>query len=284
MPTIDPRLSGHKVTAGKVTGSWVGIIDADTAHRAWGNPALKPGDEYYRAERVMFADETEAAGGVLIHVYLQNATGGPVIPGHCWFGYPAERLQRSSWLGGIFDNGGQHDGDVFVYAGGEGAIAQGPNNFNPATATSPGPYAVAGFGLPSDVVYGFGLPGNRHVEYFVVFQRARWKEESVPVPPSQPPSEPTPNPAPTPTPIPAPNPTQPSPIGDMFDKLLGSRKWVVGMTVVLAMVIGCVVMVVTHNLTTDQALEFFKYIIATFIAILGTSAAQEGIASLGRRR
>lgn len=200
---IDPRLSGYAEADGKVVGCKMEIMDAPTYISKWNSFQLKAGDAYFKLVHAQFLDETEARGGVGIHVNVQDETGG-LMPATVWHAWPTARIGRENWVG-AFDCGHQGAGITFAYPSGQGEIAQGPNDFEP-DADTVGPYLVAVFTDPgcgsiaSECAYGFGLPFNRHVAFSLTFRISRWGV-----------AEPDPDPVPVPDPPPL--------GGDMWDKL-----------------------------------------------------------------
>jgi hypothetical protein len=98
----------------------------------------------------------------------------PVAAAACWHGYPSSKLSNDNWVG-KFDNGGGN-GDLFVYATGNGAITQGKNSFLGVEDGSEtvGPYCYSGHNHPTEMLVGFGLTNNHHISGTIDFQLAVW--------------------------------------------------------------------------------------------------------------
>lgn len=190
---LDESLHYHQVdSTGKVIGSVARIISVEEAQRHWDpNNMPKPGDYYWKVIRATLINEEQSRGDINIGVSYIDENGAPYAGAMAWFAYPTSSLYKTNWVG-AFDNGATHNGDVFTYIPGTGQIAQGKNDFAPAIGSEEiGPYAVGAAGLYSEVIAGFGLPGNRHVSYAVTFQRTRYNGEDTTDPqPPQPPEPP----------------------------------------------------------------------------------------------
>lgn len=135
----------------------------------------------WRVREIDFINEAEAKGDINIYVYLEDEYGNPCDE-EVQFAWPSSRLD------------GPYDGSVTVMSLVEkvASFTMGGGNFFPQKSTDYGPYLVKVLGLPSDTVYGFGLPGNRHVAWKVTFRKAR----KLHVPEEQP-EEPVPTDPPT---------------------------------------------------------------------------------------
>ena len=190
---LNENLRRHAQDAsGKITGSVARIIAADVAEKHWGNHnPINAGDKYWRVKYAQLVPEAESENRININVSFLDENGAPYPAAKCWFAYPTERLYGDNWVG-AFDNGAGGNGDAFTYPTGQGQIAQGKNGFSPAMGSEElGGYIIGGLGYHSEVIAGFGLTGNRHIEYIVIFELATWGDDTGGG------TDPTPTPPPT---------------------------------------------------------------------------------------
>ena len=120
----------------------------------------------YTVHSVRLRDEIEANGQTVAACAVYDALG-----------FPTGEQVRLTWPGKQppFDGSGLpgNPNNVHVISNGYNPIMDGKTNFGPLALH------VGGFNAPtSDIVYGLGLPFNRHVSFDVVF-----REKSITVPP-----------------------------------------------------------------------------------------------------
>lgn len=182
----DSDLNAYTEANGKVTGVKCLVEPHDTIRTKFGNPALPVGGWYWKCTSGVFFNEDEAAGRHEITVSMVDDNGAP-YPGSVWFAYPSDRMGQASWAG-AFDNGAANSGDVFAYPTGQGSIAMGANNFDPNSGKI-GPYIVGVYSpaetggiVASELVFGMGMPYNRHVSFAFVFQRTKLGATPEPTP------------------------------------------------------------------------------------------------------
>ena len=145
----DPNLDGFRVEDGKVAAVKCGV---------WPAEGVFPGDTVYRLVSASFIAEDEAQGLHNVYVDVIDKTGmrldGAVVE-HGWptSKYPAmDEVVHATVFGAQIAGWG-------LYA-----------NYDP-NAVEYGPYWVRVSDGPSDVFYGMGLPGKRHVSFAVVYQK-----------------------------------------------------------------------------------------------------------------
>lgn len=145
---LDPNCQAFQLDAsGKVKGVELGITKIDGAK--------------YEVHSVRLRNETEANGQTVAACAVYDALG-----------FPTGEQVRLTWPGKQppFNGSGLpgNPNNVHVIANGYTPPNQGPLALH-----------VGGFNAPtSDIVYGLGLPFNRHISFDVVF-----KEKSIVVPP-----------------------------------------------------------------------------------------------------
>lgn len=172
---LDPNLEKHAWPNGMVTGCVARIVPADVGWQRWGHSdKIIDGSLYWRVRGAKLIDEAQSKGDTNIYVRFLDQQGVPVAAAACWHGYPSSKLSNDNWVG-KFDNGGGN-GDLFVYATGNGAITQGKNSFLGVEdgAETIGPYCYSGHNHPTEMLVGFGLTNNHHISGTIDFQLAVW--------------------------------------------------------------------------------------------------------------
>ena len=160
-PFKDTMTDSFQMKDGKVIGCRVDIIKAEDAP---GKPQTKPGDYVYRVVGLRFLNEEQARGDTRIKVQVLDRNGqaqmAKVI--NAW---PQQRMPR--WDGTAYD---------WASPGRWAEFAQGGGNYDPVKHGPLGPYVIyveqgaTGAAVVADWCIGFGLPGNRHVAYQVVYR------------------------------------------------------------------------------------------------------------------
>jgi hypothetical protein len=189
----DPNTDAFAVGSdGRVVGCRVDILKAEDT------PPKKPltaGTTVYRVVSLRFLNEEQSDGDTSIRVSVVDRAGVPATA-KVIFAWPQQTMPR--W-----------DGTVSDWATPDRAAAfpMGSGNFSPDRDGPLGPYVVyveqdqAQQMAPSDWCIGFGLPGNRHVAYRVMYQECLAYQDDVygPDSPPIPPAPPTPPPTPPPS-------------------------------------------------------------------------------------
>lgn len=162
-------------SSGKVVGCRVDIIPAEQTP---GKPTLKSGDRVFRVVKLLFINEEQARGDTRILVQVLDRYGQPTLAKvvNAW---PQQRMPR--WDGTAYD---------WASPAHTAEFAQGSGNYDPAKHGPLGPYVIFieqdmnKQPIVSDWCVGFGLPGNRHVAYQVIYQEQVVGEQ--PTQPEQP--------------------------------------------------------------------------------------------------
>lgn len=141
-------------------------------------------DAHWRVQSVKFWDAGEDGNNGSANIYVETiANNRPCVEVNCvqdWADDQAEKKTELKTSGiGTIEYGKQVAQVDFFMAGSHGT--DGGSSFNPAKGEV-GPYSVFikdGF-LPTEIVRGFGLPLNRHVQYLVVFELVAASKPSEP--------------------------------------------------------------------------------------------------------
>lgn len=157
----DPATNSFQMKDGKVVGCRVDIIRAEDTPA---KPTLKSGDRVFRVVKLLFINEEQARGDTRILVQVLDKTGLPMLAKvvNAW---PQQRMPR--WDGTAYD---------WASPAHIAEFAQGSGNYDPAKHGPLGPYVIYveqdlnKQPVVSDWCVGFGLPGNRHVAYQVIYQ------------------------------------------------------------------------------------------------------------------
>lgn len=164
----DPATNSFQMKDGKVVGCRVDIIRAEDTPA---KPTLKSGDRVFRVVKLLFINEEQARGDTRILVQVLDKTGLPMLAKvvNAW---PQQRMPR--WDGTAYD---------WASPAHIAEFAQGSGNYDPARHGALGPYVIYveqdqnRTPVVSDWCVGFGLPGNRHVAYNVIYQEQIVGEE-----------------------------------------------------------------------------------------------------------
>ena len=174
MPNVtfykDPATNSFQMQDGKVTGCRVDILKAEDTP---GKPALQAGGSVYRVVNVRFLNEEQARGDtrILVQVLDRNGSSTMAKVVNAW---PQQTMPR--WDDQVYD---------WASPGHWAEFAQGSGNYDPAKHGPLGPYVIfvgadqTGAAVVSDWCVGFGLPGNRHVAYQVIYQEQIVGEEQT---------------------------------------------------------------------------------------------------------
>lgn len=157
----DPATNSFQMKDGKVVGCRVDIIRAEDTPA---KPTLKSGDRVFRVVKLLFINEEQARGDTRILVQVLDRYGQPTLAKvvNAW---PQQRMPR--WDGTAYD---------WASPAHTAEFAQGSGNYDPAKHGPLGPYVIYveqdlnKQPVVSDWCVGFGLPGNRHVAYQVIYQ------------------------------------------------------------------------------------------------------------------
>ncbi|MCX6033135.1 MAG: hypothetical protein NT169_28105 [Chloroflexi bacterium] len=139
-----------------------------------------PGKKYELLKTELI-DEDAARGNIVATVIVKDKDGIDARVS-CWLAWPWKGQLPASWEGrGLPGNTDVPYKHMIT------------NAYNPAT--QPGPLAIyigdAQGNIESDVIAGLGLPGGRHVSYFIVFRERTGEPVTPPVtPPVAPPVTP----------------------------------------------------------------------------------------------
>ena len=164
----DPATDSFQMRDGKVVGCRVDIVKAEDTPA---KPMLKSGDRVFRVVKLLFINEEQARGDTRILVQVLDKTGLPMLAKvvNAW---PQQRMPR--WDGTAYD---------WARPAHVAEFAQGSGNYDPARHGPLGPYVIYveqdqnRTPVVSDWCVGFGLPGNRHVAYNVIYQEQIVGEE-----------------------------------------------------------------------------------------------------------
>lgn len=163
----DPRTDKYKYDpiAGKVVGCVYNVKSY----------VPRVGETYWKVRKIQFFDENEALGDHNCYLELEDENGNRIVGGQLKAAWPSTRLE------------GPYDEVITLTteAGKAAEFIMAGGNFDPKTENEYGPYIFwathGGFG--SDVVYGGGLPGNRHVKAKIWFRKYTAKATEPPIPP-----------------------------------------------------------------------------------------------------
>ena len=172
----------HLDGSGKCTGSVMRYVPVEEAEKRYGHSGLKDGQVYYKLVLADFINEQDAQNGIGTFIQVVDENGAAESVTKFFHAYPSEKLEKDTWDNGMFDHW-----DVFTYPGGTGKIDPGRDNYFPADDSEDlGPFVFAVAGYPSDHVAGAGLPHNKHVQYYLKFQRSIWGADEPIDPPVEP--------------------------------------------------------------------------------------------------
>jgi hypothetical protein len=185
----DPNTDAFAVGSdGRVVGCRVDILKTeDTPPKK----TLAAGTTVYRVVSLRFLNEDQADGDTSIRVSVVDRAGVPATA-KVIFAWPQQNMPR--WDGTASD---------WAMPDRAAAFPMGSGNFSPDRDGPLGPYVVyveqdqAKQMAPSDWCIGFGLPGNRHVAYRVMYQECLAYQDDVYGPDSPPVPPPTPTPPPS---------------------------------------------------------------------------------------
>ena len=167
----DPATNAFQMDeSGLVVGCRVDIIPAEQTPL---KPALKPGDRVFRVVKLLFINEEQARGDTRILVQVLDRYGQPTLAKvvNAW---PQQRMPN--WDETAYD---------WASPAHVAEFAQGSGNYDPAKHGPLGPYVIFieqdlnKQPVVSDWCVGFGLPGNRHVAYQVIYQEQIVGEEQT---------------------------------------------------------------------------------------------------------
>lgn len=150
----DPATDAFAMKDGLVTGCRVDVRKAeDVGH------TLTKGQRVYRVVNVTFINEEQARGDTRIQAQVMDVNGN-VAQAKIVNAWPQQKAPN--WDDSAYDWASPAHWAEF---------AQGGGNYDPSKHGPIGPYVLyVDMGAPSDWCVGFGLPGNRHVGYLVMFQ------------------------------------------------------------------------------------------------------------------
>lgn len=165
----DPATDAFSVGPdGRVTGCRVDIQPAEQVQ------AVLVGEPVYRVVKLLFLNEEQARGDTRILVQVLDRNGVPTVAKviNAW-----PQQKEPNWDGTTYDwSSPAHVAE----------FAQGGGNYDPARDGPLGPYVIfieqnqEKQTVKSDWCVGFGLPGNRHVAYQVVYQECVAGDEEPP--------------------------------------------------------------------------------------------------------
>jgi len=157
----DENFDGFRLVNNKVAAVKCGVLRTEAP----------PGTSYFRLMQAHFSGEVESAGKHNYGIDVLDESGRRLHGARVQQGWPWGRWPEKddSAIEVLF---GSKLAEFGIYA-----------NYDP-NKVEYGPYWFRVQGLNSDVFYGAGLPGNRHVQGSLIFQRLR-KEPEEPVPPPE---------------------------------------------------------------------------------------------------
>ena len=167
----DPATNAFQMDeSGLVVGCRVDIIPAEQIPT---KPTLGAGDRVFRVVKLLFINEEQARGDTRILVQVLDRYGQPTLAKvvNAW---PQQRMPN--WDETAYD---------WASPAHVAEFAQGSGNYDPAKHGPLGPYVIFieqdlnKQPVVSDWCVGFGLPGNRHVAYQVIYQEQIVGEEQT---------------------------------------------------------------------------------------------------------
>ena len=171
----DPATDAFAMANGLVTGCRVDVRKAEYAGQT-----VSKGQTVYRVVSLAFINEEQARGDTRIRAQVLGIAGN-VVKAKVINAWPQQRAPN--WDETAYDWASPAHWAEF---------AQGGGNYSPDKDGPLGPYVlfVEMPGAASDWCVGFGLPGNRHVAYEVVFQECTAYVDDVDIGPEEPPDKP----------------------------------------------------------------------------------------------